>query len=777
MVTITIDGNQYSVEPGKNLLDACISLGIDVPYFCYHPALGSVGSCRLCAVKRFRDASDTRGRIVMSCMEPVADGMLISVNDEEVKDFRSSIIEGLMTNHPHDCPICDEGGECHLQDMVVMTGHNYRRFEFKKRTYKNQNLGPYIHHEMNRCIQCYRCVRYYKDYAGGKDFGVFGSHNKLYFGRFEDGQLESEFSGNLVEVCPTGVFTDKTLKKHYTRKWDLTNAPSICNNCAVGCNTIVGERYGQVRRVLNRYNSDVNGYFLCDRGRFGYEYVNAETRIRESVYKATRETKVSINTEDAVQRTKYLLSQGKAIGIGSPTTSLEANFALQQLVGKENFYAGVSASEFSLLKTVEKVYQSGIHVASLKEIEKAEAVIVLGEDILKTAPRLALTVRQSVKNKPMDISAKLNISQWHNIAVKNAVSDAKGPLFIATSESTKIDDIATATYRSNASEIARFGNAIAASISKSNLPSGTTSEEQALAKIIAETITGCKSVVVITGTQAASQEVLEASASIVKALSSDDRKTGIYCVVPESNSLGLSLISDKNLDSALESIEKGGFENVIILENNLYNRTDRQKVDSALAKVKNIIVLEHTQSELSAKADLLLASGTFAESEGTLVNAEGRMQRYFSVLPSKDGMRQSWKWFADAFAAIKGSKKQSFDELVNAIANQYPMLAEIKNVAPGANYREGGMRIPRQTQRFSGRASLQANVNVSEPKPAQDVDTALAYSMEGSKAIPPAELTPFYWAPGWNSVQAENKYMKELDNAVKAKSTGVRIFN
>ena len=151
---------------------------------------------------------------------------------------------------------------------------------------------------MNRCIQCYRCVRYYKDYAGGTDFGVFGTNNHLYFGRFEDGALESEFSGNLVEVCPTGVFTDKTLKKHYTRKWALTNAPSICTHCAVGCNTIIGERYGKIRRTLNRYNNEVNGYFLCDRGRFGYEFVNDETRILSSFYKKDKNSALTNLTKD-----------------------------------------------------------------------------------------------------------------------------------------------------------------------------------------------------------------------------------------------------------------------------------------------------------------------------------------------------------------------------------------------------------------------------------------------------------------------------------------------
>jgi len=138
MVKIQIDGKQYEVKAGKNLLEVSLALGMNVPHFCYHPALGSVGACRQCAVKKFKDADDKRGRIVMSCMEPVSEGMIVSFEDEEAKDFRASVVESLMTNHPHVCPVCDEGGECHLQDMTVMTGHNYRRFDFKKRTHNNQ---------------------------------------------------------------------------------------------------------------------------------------------------------------------------------------------------------------------------------------------------------------------------------------------------------------------------------------------------------------------------------------------------------------------------------------------------------------------------------------------------------------------------------------------------------------------------------------------------------------------------------------------------------------
>ncbi len=267
LATIFIDNKPYQVKDGENLLQEILSLGLNLPYFCWHPAMGSVGACRQCAIKQFKDEKDTRGRIVMACMTPATEGMRISIDDPAAAEFRKSVAEWLMTNHPHDCPVCDEGGECHLQDMTLMNGHSYRRYRGLKRTFRNQDLGPLVNHEMNRCIQCYRCVRFYRGLAGGRDFDVFGIRDQAYFGRYEDGVLENEFSGNLVEICPTGVFTDKTLRFHYTRKWDLQTAPSVCVNCSLGCNTIPGERYGTLRRIRNRYNHDINGYFLCDRGR------------------------------------------------------------------------------------------------------------------------------------------------------------------------------------------------------------------------------------------------------------------------------------------------------------------------------------------------------------------------------------------------------------------------------------------------------------------------------------------------------------------------------
>ena len=247
MPTIYVDDQALEVAQGENILEACLNAGLDLPYFCWHPAMGSIGSCRQCAVVQYQNEEDTKGRIVMGCMTPVTEGARFSLNTDNASKFREAVVESLMLNHPHDCPVCGEGGECHLQDMTVMVGHRDRRYTGKKNTHRNQYLGPLIHHEMNRCITCYRCERYYRDYAGGNDLAAQASHDHVYFGRHEEGVLQSEFSGNLVEVCPTGVFTDKPFLKHYSRKWDLQSAPSICSGCAVGCNIAPAERYGKIK--------------------------------------------------------------------------------------------------------------------------------------------------------------------------------------------------------------------------------------------------------------------------------------------------------------------------------------------------------------------------------------------------------------------------------------------------------------------------------------------------------------------------------------------------
>ncbi|MGH9588491.1 MAG: NADH-quinone oxidoreductase subunit NuoG, partial [Acidobacteriaceae bacterium] len=509
MGTIYIDGTAYEADPQQNLLHACLSLGMDLPYFCWHPAMGSVGACRQCAVKQFKDAEDTRGRLVMACMTPASPESRISLYDPDAVAFRKGIIEGMMLNHPHDCPVCDEGGECHLQDMTVTTGHDYRRTRFPKRTFRNQYLGPFVYHEMNRCIQCYRCVRFYRNYAGGTDLNSFGITNEVFFGREKDGVLENEFAGNLVEVCPTGVFTDRTLRRHYTRKWDLQMAPSICGGCGLGCNITMGERYGLLRRVVNRFNSEVNGYFLCDRGRYGYEYVNSQQRIRTAQFQGAQ-----IPADEAAVKLRNIISESKTvIGIGSPRASLESNFALRRLVGKDRFFSGVAQEEWTRLKeTVRLLQSSPARVASLHDVESSDAVLILGEDLTNSAPRMALSVRQALRQQSFQAAQKVRVPLWMDDAVRELAQGTRSPLFIAAPGPTRLDDVATKVFRASPDDIARLGFAIAHELDAmapevANLPD----ELRDHARTIAQALNSARHPLVISGYSCRNQSVIEAA--------------------------------------------------------------------------------------------------------------------------------------------------------------------------------------------------------------------------------------------------------------------------
>ncbi len=774
MAKIFIDDKEYEVDGSQNLLAAVLSLGLNLPYFCWHPAMHSVGACRQCGIIKYKDENDNRGRLVMACMEPASEGTRISIENPEARKFRAENIESLMINHPHDCPVCDEGGECHLQDMTVMSGHNYRRFRFKKRTHWNQDLGPFINHEMNRCIQCYRCVRFYNDYAGGKDFSVFAAHDNVYFGRFEPGTLENEFSGNLVEVCPTGVFTDKPLKKHYTRKWDLTNAPSICQQCGLGCNTIASERYGMLRRILTRYNGDVNGYFLCDRGRFGYEYVNSEKRILHPLKKENGVFK-GVNAETAVKDLKELTTQDKKlIGIGSPRASLESNFVLKKLVGSDNFYAGVPKQEGKLYKEIVKILKNGkVRTPSLKETESYDAVLVLGEDVTNTAPMLALALRQAAKNKPNEKAFALKIAHWNDAGIREIVQGETGPVYIAGIRDTKLEEIATKSYHAHPDNIARLGNVIAQKINNSLPGIEVDPDTDALATEAAEALLNAKKPLIVSGTGICSESVIHAAANVAYALKDKDKDAGLVYTVPEVNSMGLAFLSDQYLEDAFERAQKETSDTTLILENDLYKRTERQSIDELYQNSKNVIVLESLANRTGEKATYVLPAGTFAEADGTVVNNEGRAQRFYQVHAPKNDAQSSWKWL-DRILQNQGHRK--LEEVVAEMIANFPELENIKGVAPSADYRKGTQKIPREPHRYSGRTSMYANVKVSEDKPPVDEDSPLSYTMEGYHGIPPSSIVPFNWSPGWNSVQSINKYQIEVGGPLHGGNPGKRLL-
>jgi NADH-quinone oxidoreductase subunit G len=777
--TLTVDGKEYTVEAeGKNLLTVCLSLGLNLPYFCWHPAMHSVGACRQCAVKLYKDAADTRGRIVMSCMTPVQDGMRVSVEDPEAREFRKDVTELLMVNHPHDCPICDEGGECHLQDMTVMTGHNYRRYRFTKRSHRNQDLGPFLNHEMNRCIQCYRCIRFYRDYAGGRDLEVLGAHDNVYFGRHQDGALENEFSGNLVEVCPTGVFTDKTLKSHYTRKWDLQSAPSICTHCAVGCNTTPGERYGTIRRVRTRFNGDVNGYFLCDRGRYGYEFVNAAGRIRHAMERKDG-VLAQVPEEVILFQARAILAGGTPVGIGSPRASMETNYALRALVGAGNFYLGISEASLALYRFMHQVLKDGpAPSASIKQAAASDAVLVLGEDTWNTAPILALNLRQASTNAPAAAAIKKQkLNRWDDSAVREAIRYEKGPFFVATVEETKLDEVAAATFRGAPADIARFGFAVAHEIEPSSpavpgLPAGTLE----LAKRVAEKLRAGERPLVVSGASLGSVEVIQAAANVVRALKAAGRDARISLVFPEANSFGASMLARGGIESAAGALTKTRGP-LVIAEADLFREAGAEAAGAILSSASKVIVLEHSVTRTSEAADFVLPCATYAESSGTLVSMEGRAQRFFSVLPPAGAVRESWRWLAELrhAAGAENGAWHSLDQVIDAMAAEIPALKGVRDAAPDASFRVNGLRVPRKTLRESGRTAVTAHIDIHEPMPTTDADSPMAYTMEGAARNVPSSLIPRFWSPGWNSDQSLNKFQSEVGGPLAGGDPGVRL--
>ena len=811
MPTIFVDGQELQVKEGTNVLEACLSAGIDLPYFCWHPSMGSIGSCRQCAVVQYQNAEDTNGRIVMGCMTPVSEGARFSLNsgsgadsdaDEAVdntidkvtdkgREFRQAVIESLMLNHPHDCPVCAEGGECHLQDMTVMVGHRDRRYRGLKNTHRNQYLGPLISHEMNRCITCYRCERFYTDYAGGTDLSAQASHDHVYFGRHQDGVLESEFSGNLVEVCPTGVFTDKPLLKQYSRKWDLQSAPSICTGCAVGCNILPGERYGKLKRIHNRYNDQVNGYFLCDRGRFGSGYINSDERLNYAGVRDSNGEFAAIKSQEAIEIAAQWMKAGegdktnKIVGIGSPRASLESNYLLRELVGKEHFAAGFGDRESQVIHRIAAILKTTrAKNPSIKQMETADAVLILGEDVTHTAPRVALGLRQAVRNKAHELAKQAGLAIWQDAAVRNLAQDQRSPMIIVSAMETRLDDIASQTVSLAPQDIALFGHAVARAIA--GQPSDDESVNEAAAAL-----KNAQRPLVVSGSSMLHRAIVDSAAAVADALTDllqadsaqddsaqDDSSMLSFCL-PECNSLGLALLSDEQETLSRLLARTDEIAVLVILENNLSRRLSPDQINKLTSSGTKIIALELLDNELLASCDLVLSAASYAESEGTLVSSEGRAQRYYPVFPAAHERLASWQWLRDLAAAsghTELAELRYFDQITAACGASNELFEPLAGVSPDHNFRSHGQKIPRQTHRASGRTAINADVSVHEPLRKLDPETPLSFSMEGLNRDQPASLTPFYWSPGWNSNQSLQKFQSEVNGPLRGGPVGQRLL-
>ncbi len=595
MPTLTIDNLSITVPEGTNVLQAAERLGIVIPHFCYHEALGSVGACRLCAMK-FLDGP-VKG-IQMACMVEAKDGMVVSTLDSEAQEQRAHVIEWLMMNHPHDCPVCDEGGECQLQDMTVAGGHSIRRYRGKKRTYRNQYLGPLIEQEMNRCIQCYRCVRTYQDYCGGTDFGVLGSRQRLFFGRFQDGVLQSPFSGNLADVCPTGVFTDKTFRFR-TRYWDLQEAPSVCPHCSLGCATIPGAHFRELQRVRAGVNPQTNGFFLCDRGRFGYGHANHPERPRNprvsGVDSGWPEALTTLS--DRLTAIRRVHGPDSILFLGSNRASLEANHLLKQWassLGCDRFVYEVHPGRDRAARYTSALL--GDSARSLEQIRHSDYVLTIGCDPVHEGPMLSLAIRQAVRKGGYAVSIDPR-------PVDLCCETSHLPL-----PPERLSEVLVALQENNFSRFPR--------------------REAGVLEGIGARLRQAKNPVLVGGSDLLGGEGTRLLLQTVQLLSTPDRPCGAFLLLAGPNSYGNALLSGEGPDFNvhLDAIISGHVRAMVCLETDPFSdHPDPARTGAALSRLEFLAVMDSVPTVAVKRADLFLPTTATAESAGTFVNNEGRL--------------------------------------------------------------------------------------------------------------------------------------------------------
>jgi NADH-quinone oxidoreductase subunit G len=394
---LEIDGKQMEVADGATIMDAANQAGIYVPHFCYHRKLSIAANCRMCLVH-----VDKAPKPLPACATPVTNGMKVWTHSKQAVDAQNGVMEFLLINHPLDCPICDQGGECQLQDLAVGYGGSGSRYEEAKRVVTNKNLGSLISTDMTRCIHCTRCVRFGQEIAGIMELGMIGRGEHAEIITFVGKTVDSELSGNVIDLCPVGALTSKPFR-YTARTWELTRRPSVSPHCGLGSNLTVQVKQNRVMRVLPRENEAVNECWLSDKDRFSYEGLNSEQRLAKPMLKqggAWREVEwqVALDTvATALKRIKGSHGAGAIGALATPHQTLEELYLLQKLVrglGSGNVDFRLRQSDFSADGRLSGAPWLGMPVA---DVAKLDRVLVVGSTLRKDHPLIAHRLRQAAK--------------------------------------------------------------------------------------------------------------------------------------------------------------------------------------------------------------------------------------------------------------------------------------------------------------------------------------------------------------------------------------------
>ncbi len=397
MLEIEIDGRQVQVPQGSTIMDATRKLGIYVPHFCYHEKLSIAANCRMCLVH-----VEKAPKPVPACATPATHGMKVYTHSETATEAQKGVMEFLLINHPLDCPICDQGGECQLQDLAVGYGKSASRYEEPKRVVVNKNLGPLISTDMTRCIHCTRCVRFGEEIAGIMELGMAGRGEHAEIMAFVGRTVDSELSGNVIDLCPVGALTSKPFR-YTARTWELARRPSISPHCGLGSNLTIQTKQNRVMRVLPRENEEINECWLSDKDRFAYEGLNAPERLLRPMLKQDgqwREVEWSVALDHVAQQLRSIVNADGAHAVGAlatPHSTFEELYLLQKLVrglGTGNVDFRLRQSDFRADVLLRGAPWLGMPIAEFAQLDRA---LVIGSFLRKDHPLLAHRLRQAAK--------------------------------------------------------------------------------------------------------------------------------------------------------------------------------------------------------------------------------------------------------------------------------------------------------------------------------------------------------------------------------------------
>ena len=392
LVTVTVDGREVQVAKGTGLVETAMAAGIEIPVFCYEPRLGpAVGACRMCLC-------DVEGmpKPMAACTMTAQDGMVVrtALTSEKAANAQNATLEFLLVNHPLDCPVCDKGGECPLQDLTFRYGPGSTRMTFPKRTFdKPIPISPLIALDRERCILCYRCTRFSENVSEDGQLVAVNRGAQSMIATFGDEPYRGAFTGNVTEICPVGALTS-TQYRFLARPWEIQNVPSVCGLCPVGCNVSVTLREGKVRRIQSRNHHDVDGGWLCDKGRYAYSHLYARDRITDPLSRAPRRGLREVSWDDAVEEAERLIrkAEGRIVTALSGSETVEQAYALAKLLRQ-----GAGAHEAVLPEEVDESLDC--FRLPLSAIAGADAVVITGhEPVVERAPIVDLWIRAARRN-------------------------------------------------------------------------------------------------------------------------------------------------------------------------------------------------------------------------------------------------------------------------------------------------------------------------------------------------------------------------------------------